>query len=394
MDEFVAAVVQLRIRLPQDRAELEEHLARFVRLAQTKRARLLIFPQFTGLMAAALVVKGRGAGLLKQADRARRTNASFWTRAQAKLAGGAAGIVGADFGRSLEGTLLQRPDLLWESYASLFSDVARYHGMVVVAGAGYLEDPSDRVVRHMAVVFGPDGSLLGKQGAVTLAQDEHPLVEAAPTWQAIQTPLGRLGVLLGNDMLYPEAGRILAYGGAEMLIGLGATADALQYHRQRLGLLARVEDNQVYGALSFAVGYNPFTSGDEEPYVGRSLIAAPASMTPRYTGVLVEMGADSSEGLITAEWSFRGLHEQWQRDRAPLRSTMPLEHTGPALAAIYGRRLALEPALQANAGLAALPEPDDAAPSAAGESDTRTSVQELDGEAPPMGHEGRSAAAG
>ncbi len=389
MDEFVAAVVQLRIRLPQDREELEQHLVRFTRLAQTKRARLLVFPQFTGLMAAALVVKGRGAGLLKQADRARRSNASFWTRTQAKLAGGAAGVLKADFGRALEGALLQQPDLLWESYTSLFGDIARYHGMVVVAGSAYLEDPSDRVVRHMAVVFGPDGSLLGKQGAVTLAHDEHPMVEAAPTWQAIQTPLGRLGVLIGSDMLYPEAGRILAYGGAEMLIGLGATAEAVQYHRQRLGLLARAEDNQVYGALSFAVGYNPFTSGDEEPYSGRSLIAAPASMTPRYTGVMVEMGTDSTEGLITAEWSFRSLHEQWQRDHAPLRSRMPLEHTGPALAAIYGRRLALEPALQAGAPLAALPEPDAAEISparpalddqSAGEPEARTSVEEIDGE--------------
>ncbi len=134
------------------------------------------------------------------------------------------------------------------------------------------------------------------------------------------------------------------------------------------------------------MGYNPFTSGDEEPYLGRSLIAAPASMTPRYSGVMVEMGTDSTEGLITAEWSFRALHEQWQKDHAPLRSAMPLEHTGPTLAAIYGRRLALEPALQANAALAALPEPsapaaDDTAPAARGELEAFSSVDEMDGEA-------------
>jgi hypothetical protein len=134
------------------------------------------------------------------------------------------------------------------------------------------------------------------------------------------------------------------------------------------------------------VGYNPFTSGDEDPYVGRSLIAAPASMTPRYSGVMVEMGVDSAEGLITAEWSFRSLHEQWQKDRAPLRSAMPLEHTGPTLAAIYGRRLALGPALQSDAALAALPQPAAAASIAAAphtetsgapEPPARTSVEEL-----------------
>ncbi|MER2599901.1 MAG: nitrilase-related carbon-nitrogen hydrolase, partial [Caldilineales bacterium] len=361
MDEFVVAVVQLHIRLPQDRAELEQHLVRFVRLAQTKRTRLLVFPQFSGLMTSALVTKGASAGLLKQADRARRTNASFWTRAQAKLAGSAAGVIGADFGRALEGVLLKQPDLLWDSYASLFSDIARYHGMVVVAGSGYLADPGDGAVRHTAAVFGPDGSLLGTQAAVSLAHDEHPLVEPARLWQAIATPLGRLGVLIGNDVLYPEAGRMLAYDGAEMIVGLGAASETVQYHRQRLGLLARVEDNQIYGALSFSAGYNPFTAGDEEPYVGRSLIAAPASMTPRYNGILVEMGTDSTEGLITAEWSFNALHQQWANDRAPLRSALPLEVAGPALAAIYSRGLPVQPALAARDALAALPAPEQSA---------------------------------
>jgi hypothetical protein len=53
------------------------------------------------------------------------------------------------------------------------------------------------------------------------------------------------------------------------------------------------------------------------------------------------------------------------------------------LAAIYGRRLALEPALQANAALAALPEPDasaapDDAPAADGEMEAFSPVDEDD----------------
>ena len=84
MDEIVVGVVQLKLRLVQDRTELEQHLLRFVRLAQTKRVRLLVFPQFSGLMAASLATRGARTGLLKQADRGRRANAGFWTRAQAR----------------------------------------------------------------------------------------------------------------------------------------------------------------------------------------------------------------------------------------------------------------------------------------------------------------------
>ena len=340
MEEIVVGCVQLRIRLPQDREELEHHLLRFARLAQTKRTRLLIFPQYSGLMAAALVTSGARSGLLRQADQARRANASFWSRTQAKLAGGAASVLGADFGKSLEGALIQRPDEVREAVASLFSYIARHHGMTVVAGSAYLQD-EDGAVRHIALVFGPDGQQLGAQAAVTLRRDENPLVEAGRGWQAIQTPVGRLGILLGYDMFYPESGRALAYAGAEALIGLGATTRPMLYARQRQGLLARVEDNQLFGAMSFAVGYNPFTPADQQPYLGRSLLAAPLSMTPRFTGIQVEMGTDSTEGLITAEWDYTALRALWEQDEPAIRSAMPVVAASPGLAVVYSRGLTL-----------------------------------------------------
>ncbi|MCB0202704.1 MAG: hypothetical protein KDI03_21740, partial [Anaerolineae bacterium] len=335
-------------RLPQDREELEQHLLRFGNLAQTKRARLLIFPQYSGLMAAALVTTGARSGLLRQADQARRSNASFWSRTQARLAGSAAGVLGADFGKSLEGALIQRPDEVREAVTSLFSDLARHHGMTVVAGSAYMQD-ADGAVRHIALVFGPDGRQLGAQAAVTLRRDENPLVEAGKTWQAIDTPVGRLGILLGYDMFYPEAGRALAYAGAEALIGLGATTRPAVVARQRHGLLARVEDNQLFGAMSFAVGYNPFTPADQEPYLGRSLLAAPLSMTPRHSGVLVEMGTDSTEGLITAEWNYETMRTLWAEDDPPIRNAMPVASFGPALSVLYNSGLTISRTLQIEA---------------------------------------------
>ena len=368
MQEIVVACVQLRIRLPQDREELEQHLLRFGNLAQTKRARLLIFPQYSGLMAAALVTTGARSGLLRQADQARRSNASFWSRTQARLAGGAASVLGADFGKALEGALIQRPDEVREAVTSLFSSIARHHGMTVIAGSAYLQD-ADGAIRHIALVFGPDGQQLGAQAAVTLRRYENPLVEAGKTWQAIDTPVGRLGILLGYDMFYPEAGRALAYAGAEALIGLGATTRPAVVARQRHGLLARVEDNQLFGAMSFAVGYNPFTPADQEPYLGRSLLAAPLSMTPRHSGVLVEMGTDSTEGLITAEWNYETMRTLWAEDDPPIRNAMPGASFGPALSVLYSRGLTLDDARRIGAEL---PGPAPVAELASSDDETMT----------------------
>lgn len=360
MEQVVIGCAQVKMHLPQSLDELERNLLRFMRMAQTKRVRLLVFPQFAGLMTAVPLIRGLRPSLLKQADRARRGNVSFWARTRARLAGSAASVLRADFSRALEAVLLSQPEALWKSYNELFSRLARRYGLTIVAGTAYLADPVDGAVRHMALVFGPDGELLGQQAAVTLAADEHPLVEEGRQWQPIQTPAGRLGILIGQDLFYPEAGRLLAYAGVEVLIGLGASVYPVQYRRQQQGLLARVEENQLYGALCFVIGHNPFTPGDERPFVGRSLIAAPISMTPRYNGVLVEMGTDAAEGLITAEWSFPALHDLWERDETPLRATMPVRTLGATLSAIYARGLTIEQATRIGElveGPPGLPEP-------------------------------------
>lgn len=132
-------------------------------------------------------------------------------------------MLGADFGESLKGALIQRPDEVRESVASLFSYIARRHGMTVVAGSAYLQD-EDGAVHSIALVFGPDGQQLGARLPSPSAATRTRWWTGRG-WQAIRAH-GRLGILLGYDMFYPEAGRALAYAGAEALIGLGGDDEA------------------------------------------------------------------------------------------------------------------------------------------------------------------------
>lgn len=358
MKQLVVAAAQMRMSLPQSLPEVEESLERFLRTAEAKRARLVVFPALSGLMALAPFLHGARTSLLKAADQARRGRASFWTRARGRLAGSLADMLKTDFGRLLEQALLHQGEALWGAYLDLFGRLAQRHTVTLVAGSAYLPDRNDGRVRHVSAVFGPDGELLGQQGAVTPAVDEAGFVQAGGRWQVIPTPAGRLGLLLGDDVLYPEAGRLLAYAGAEILVAQAACTYPVHYARLRQGLLARVEENQLYGAQSFLVGYNPFTPGEEAPFVGRSLIAAPIAMTPRYNGVLVEMGTDSTEGLITAEWSFEALQRHWETDPAPVRRRMPVAELGRFLGALYGRGLTLDEA----ARIGRLPEAPPALP--------------------------------
>lgn len=393
MDEIVAGCVQVKMGLPHRPEEVEENLLRFVRVAQTKRVRLLVFPLLTGMMATAPVLTGRHATLLKEADRSRRANLPLWERTRSRLASGVAGMLKADFGRSLVQALQQDPEGIWATYVTLFRRLARYSGMTIVAGSAYVVDPADGALRHMSLVFGPDGELLGQQAVVSLAPSEAGFVEPGTHWQVIPTPVGRLGLLLGRDMLYPEPGRLLAYAGAEVMVGLAASGEEALYQRQRSGLLARVEENQVYGVMSFAVGANPFTpvkasQRDASAFVGRSLLAAPISMTPRHNGVLVEMGTDSTEGLLTAEWDFPALQRLWVEDEPAVRRTMPVPQAGRLLAAVYASGLTIDEATRMAAMQPPLPgllEPGDQAAELDGPGDEAVSPGDLEEEIDSLG---------
>jgi len=351
MDNVIVCVVQQKMRLPADLADFEAELRRFLRVAQAKGAQLIVFPELAGMMAAPPLLNGLRAGLLKQADRGRQSRVNFWERARSKMAAGTAGLLGSDFQRELARLLDQNSQTLWDSYAELFGRLAQEMSATIVAGSLYTVDSVDGGIRNVATVFGPQGAVLGQQSRVVMAGENAALAEAGDGWGAISTPVGRIGLLLGPDVLYPETGRILAYQGAEMLISLGACTEPALYHRLRAGLLARVQENQLYGAISFTVGYNPFTPGETEPFVGRSAICAPLEFTNRYTGIMAEVGAETTEGILTAAWDFAALRQLWEVSAVPVRRTIPLAVAAPILTSIYQR------------GVGQLPSPtDDVAP--------------------------------
>lgn len=107
--------------------------------------------------------------------------------------------------------------------------LARRYGVTLVAGSGLLPSPSveggrlvvgDGPLRHVALVFGPDGSVLGEPVAKCFVGPEEAsfvtpgVIDRRPTFD---TPAGRLGVLLGRDAFDLRAHVALAEAGAALL---------------------------------------------------------------------------------------------------------------------------------------------------------------------------------
>jgi hypothetical protein len=149
--------------------------------------------------------------------------------------------------------------------------------------------------------------------------------------------VGAIGQLLGSDVLYPEIGRLLAYKGAEILIGQGACSTTVLYQKLRAGILARMQDNQLFAAASYLVGRNDLNGRTPLHYTGRSAILAPQELTPRFNGVLVEMGSPSSEGVLSADWNYLALRKLWELSDTPIRRDVPFKQIGRVIAGLYAR---------------------------------------------------------
>ncbi len=360
----VIAVAQQSLRLYADLDQYRHDLERFFRLAEMKHARLIIFPERTGLMVIPPLVEGFRSGLLKKADANRGRARSWWHRTRSKVMRGTARLLGADVQQEVLQALQDNAGFFWEKYVDIFAQLAYEYKITVVAGSGFFPDVNNGSLLHVATVFGPDGDILGQQAKVMLTEEEKQIAQPGTGWQAIVTPLGRLGIVFDEEVMYPEVGRVLAYQGIESLIVLAATHDDVVVRQIHDGLRARVTDNQIFGAIAFVVGADPFQPEDHPPLRGRSVIMAPHGLTPRGNGILVEAGTSAAEVLVTARWDFDALHTYWETAPIPVRHRHPEERTASLLATLYSEGVSLAEVTQAlpAIGPRALPSRPEEAP--------------------------------
>lgn len=102
-----------------------------------------------------------------------------------------------------------------------YSDVAAGFGIVLVTSL--FEKRAPGLYHNTAVVFDRDGSIAGKYRKMHIPDDpgfyeKFYFTPGDLGFEPIQTSLGKLGVLVCWDQWYPEAARLMALRGAEVLI--------------------------------------------------------------------------------------------------------------------------------------------------------------------------------
>lgn len=104
---------------------------------------------------------------------------------------------------------------------AVFSAVAKKYGVVLVTSL--FEKRAPGLYHNTAVVFEKDGTIAGKYRKMHIPDDPAYYEKFYFTpgdlgFEPIQTSVGKLGVLVCWDQWYPEAARLMALAGAEILI--------------------------------------------------------------------------------------------------------------------------------------------------------------------------------
>jgi predicted amidohydrolase len=92
--------------------------------------------------------------------------------------------------------------------------IAKRHALYIVAGMAE-QDGEQRY--NCAVLVGPEG-LIGSYRKIHLDARDGNWATPGETWKVFDTRLGRVGLLVGHDAVFPEAGRILALRGCDLIV--------------------------------------------------------------------------------------------------------------------------------------------------------------------------------
>ena len=191
---------------------------------------------------------------------------------------------------------------------AFYGELAKQRGVVIVTSL--FEKRTTGLYHNTAVVIEKDGSIAGKYRKMHIPDDPayYEKFYFAPGdlgFHPIDTSVGRLGVLVCWDQWYPEAARLMALQGAEILIyptaiGYAANDDEAEQQRQREAWTTVMRGHAVANGLPVIavnrVGFeeDPSLQTDGIQFWGSSFVAGPQ-------GELIYRASDNEEESIIVE---------------------------------------------------------------------------------------------
>jgi predicted amidohydrolase len=256
MTALTLAACQYKIDLIENWEGYVLHLTRLVHQAVERGAKLVLLPEYAGLV------------LAGQLDAETRSN----------LHGSIAGI---------------QP--LIPAWVELCEELARTHNIVFQPGSAPVLDP-DGQYRNRAFLFGPDG-LIGHQDKIIMTRFEREqwgIAAGRDGLTAFDTPLGKLGILICYDNEFPMLAHTLAQKGVDLILAPSCTDTLAGAYRVRIGAQARALENQIAVLASPTAGTAPWSPALDENR-GRAALYVPSDYGMPPNGIYAESESDEVE---------------------------------------------------------------------------------------------------
>lgn len=191
-------------------------------------------------------------------------------------------------------------------FVKLMTSLAKRYDLTIISGSHPVKRGKD--ILNISHICLPSGRVV-EQPKLHITPNERKWwgIAGGDQLAVIDTPAGKIGVLICYDVEFPEAARYLADQGAEIIFVPFCTDNRQGYMRVRYCAQARAIENQVYVALAGNVGNLPDVVNMDVQY-GQAAVLTPCDFAFARDGIAAE--ADSNEEtILVCDLDLDDLHE-------------------------------------------------------------------------------------
>ena len=205
------------------------------------------------------------------------------------------------------GRAVRRLAQLAPRYEELFARLATETGVYIIGGT-YPIIESGRLF-NAAHLFTPHGRIFRQKKVHLTPTEKGPYqMDRGHGFYVYDTEHGTIGILVCYDVEFPEAARVMAQAGAEILFVPSCTDDRQGYFRVRYCSQSRAIENQLYVAVTGTIGNLPEVPHMAANY-GQAAIFTPSDFHFARDGIAAE-GTANQEQIVVADVDLDLLEEQ------------------------------------------------------------------------------------
>jgi predicted amidohydrolase/GNAT superfamily N-acetyltransferase len=195
---------------------------------------------------------------------------------------------------------------LASAYEEFFHRIATEYNLYIIAGTHPIIQEGQ--LFNAAHLFTPNGRIY-RQKKVHLTQTEKASYQMSRGhgFYVYHTQYGKIAILVCYDVEFPEAARVLAEAGAQIIFVPSCTDERQGFCRVRYCAQARASENQIYVALASTVGNLPDVPCMATHY-GQAAILTPSDYFFARDGIAAE-GTINQEQMVISDVDLKLLEE-------------------------------------------------------------------------------------